>query len=387
MSERPTQIPKEFQGIMSYNPWHDIQDFRQIKNRQDQIQIENRIKKQLEKTLGERFRVRSSQIEYFIENGKLKSKDYPNPVLEQYKLGQEFLKSQGSTETEREAAEIEGLEKIEELFISGKIKSGQKIVAISSRGKRKDSLYKDNIFFVYESNDKKIIETRYHSTHSLEGFQKAAREADKNFPAVNPQNLNDAHFLKNPIITNMDTETILKTFNLDLETQTERQNQEIVDICNPIILSYIKTLAQNPKDIEKKAKENINSIYALADETNKIQKSKSQNKTLINPVGRFTSIDDAILYYAYQPIQEIPWGCPGGQKGFDLSQPQWLQNLARAIGSQRVIDFAPFSHKIEITTERTLCCTCPFCRKKVEATISNGKIACPNCHKEATYSN
>jgi hypothetical protein len=52
-----------------------------------------------------------------------------------------------------------------------------------------------------------------------------------------------------------------------------------------------------------------------------------------------------------------------------------------------------FNHSINITSQvdgkremkRKLKCTCPFCSKKVEATISNGKIHCPECKKSADY--
>ena len=67
------QVPLEFEGIMAYNLRHDIQDFLDLESLQGktppeefahrQIQIINRTKRNLEKAIGERFRVRSSQIE------------------------------------------------------------------------------------------------------------------------------------------------------------------------------------------------------------------------------------------------------------------------------------------------------------------------------------
>src|SRR3989338_8762456 len=113
-------VPREFEGIMTYNPRHDIQDFLDLANLQGkispveftqrQIQTVNRTKRQLAKNLGERFKVRSSQVEYFIENGSLKSPDYPDSVIERYKKGQQFLAENGSTETKREQAEINGMQ-------------------------------------------------------------------------------------------------------------------------------------------------------------------------------------------------------------------------------------------------------------------------------------
>src|SRR3989344_8531800 len=119
-------VPPEFAGITTYNPRHDIQDFLDLNSLQGQIppveftqrqiQTVNRTKRQLAKNLGERFKVRSSQIEYFIENGSLKSPDYPDSVIERYKKGQQFLAENGSTETKREQAEINGMQAIEKIF-------------------------------------------------------------------------------------------------------------------------------------------------------------------------------------------------------------------------------------------------------------------------------
>lgn len=40
----------------------------------------------------------------------------------------------------------------------------------------------------------------------------------------------------------------------------------------------------------------------------------------------------------------------------------------------------------QIEGSRTLCCTCPFCKKEVEAPIKNGKIHCPKCGESASWS-
>jgi len=40
----------------------------------------------------------------------------------------------------------------------------------------------------------------------------------------------------------------------------------------------------------------------------------------------------------------------------------------------------------EASDSKVLCCTCPFCKKQVEATISNGKISCPECNASADWS-
>ena len=120
------QVPTEFEGIMAYNPRHDIQDFLDLAALQGKIPPQefvqrqiltiNRTKRQLEKTVGERFKVRSSQIQYSIDNGMLKSPDYVEPVIQRYEKAQRFLAENGSAETERESAEVEGIRQIEKIF-------------------------------------------------------------------------------------------------------------------------------------------------------------------------------------------------------------------------------------------------------------------------------
>jgi len=38
-----------------------------------------------------------------------------------------------------------------------------------------------------------------------------------------------------------------------------------------------------------------------------------------------------------------------------------------------------------LNASKTLECTCPFCKEKVQAKIHNDRISCPHCHKEAPY--
>ena len=165
------EVPEEFEGIMTYNPRHDIQGFLDLTRLQGEIQPEeftqrqiqtiNRTKRQLVKNLGERFRVRSSQVQYFIENGALKSPDYEEPVLERYKRGQKFLAENGSAETEREESEVYGIREIEKIFSSGKMQNSDKVIIASPKGPE-GTLYNDNYFDVYEQINGKIIMTRYH---------------------------------------------------------------------------------------------------------------------------------------------------------------------------------------------------------------------------------
>ncbi len=384
-------IPEEFQGIINYNPRHDIQDFLDLANLQGkippeefaqrQIQTINRTRRQLEKMLGERFRVRSSQVEYFVEAGKLKSPDYPEPVIERYEEGRRFLVESGSAETEREQTEVDCMRQLEKIFSEGELREDEKVLIVSAKGP-KGSLYNDNYFDVYEQKGDKIIMTRYLSTHSYEGFSRAAQVANSYLNWQEPEKLDAAYFFKRPIVTTLSTDRILEIFAVDPATQPEKINQEIKKDCEPYTAHYIRMLIENPSDIEE-IKKALNTIFNVSDETELKTRPSTWVEAKTIPYPQFASIEQAVNFYGSQPVRIVSNGCPGGQSGFSLNQPSFLKSLGLSIGAMSTVDFAEISNSN--AGEKTLNCKCPFCGMRVEAKISSGKISCPKCHNSAPY--
>ena len=413
------EIPKEFKGIMGYNPRHDIQDYLDLKSLNGKIppeeyaqlliQTNNRTKRQIEKALGERFGVEKSTIEYFIvTDGRLYSPDYPGPIVEEYEKGRRFLTTNGSTETERETAEVEGIAKIQELFTNtSEVSPGSseveeaKIIVISPQSPE-GSLYTENLFDVYQKKSGKINMTRYHSTHSLESFLKAAQAVSPQFRDPS-EGLNAAFFLKTPIRSQKSLEEILAVFGFDKSAQKYQVNQQIIEACTPFILAYIRTLIENPLDIEK-IKLTLNAIYNVADLTEK--QLREEKKTtyatcfLRGPTSKrefeFSEVgpqntNNLINHFGRQPVRPVARGCPGGQKGFNVSQPPLLKQLARAIGAKSVLDFAPFTDDEDEDTSDFQCPgwkVDPETDKKEKCTYiiryGSGVRKCPGCGMEAT---
>lgn len=383
------EIPPQFNGIMSYNPWHDICDHLELRDIEGQLpqseytqlllQTNNRIKRQLEKTIGERFRVRSSEVEYFIQDGKLRSLDLARPVVEQYEKGRRYLKSQGSTETERESAEVQGVQKVEEILASGKLKTGEKVIVASPKGS-KGTLYNDNYFDVYEQNSDKIKMTRYHSTHSLEQFLEASAKANPGLEISQGEPLSAAYFLENPTITKNSIGQITCDFGLDIKTQQERTNRAIIETCMPMILYYVRKVAEKPEDYHQH-RLTINAIYNKADETDRLLKSPQKVAQFNVRQIQNQTIGMAINHYGHQPVRQVSFGCPGGQKGFDLNQPQNLFALGGTIAAQSVLDFAKFD-------EDHSDFRCPGTKDGQPCTYivkyGSGTKKCPECGMEAT---
>lgn len=71
---------------------------------------------------------------------------------------------------------------------------------------------------------------------------------------------------------------------------------------------------------------------------------------------------------------------------FDRLPTQGLTNLPLYTGLDLLNLLNPYSQSAEsLSQEKILPCTCPFCQKKVDAKIANGKISCPNCKKSVDY--
>jgi hypothetical protein len=395
------QIPEDFRGIIAYNPRHDIQDYLNLKNLngkidltqylEKQIQTNNRTRRQLEKAIGERFGVEKSHIEYFVQGSTLKSPDYDEAVIARYKKGQRFLAENGSVETAREDAEVRGIAAVEKIFSQHELRPEQKVIIVSPHGPE-GSLYGENYFDVYEEDEDKIEMTRYHSTHSYNGFLKAAQKADTSFE--NPPEdkvLNAAYFLDKPIITSLSTTEILELFAIDTETQSYRESQEIIAICTPFINGYINTLIENPLEIDR-IKKTVNTIFNIADRE-KQQKDQAKKysglnhphewRTAINSNITPAAILQAIDYYGTQPVRTTNRGCPGGQRGFLVNQPAKLASLARLIGAKSVIDYAPLAKSsLDDEDEDTSDFNCPDCGHLIK--YGAGIKECPDCGKKAT---
>lgn len=402
----PWIVPEEFQGIMGYNPRHDIQDYLDLKNLNGklnpedylklQIQTNTRTQRQLEKALGERFGVEKSTFEYFTDtNGRLRSPDYPEPVVQRYEKGRQFLEQNGSTETGREKADVESIENIEKVITNSNSLQNLTAIIVSAQG-GKESLYTENFFDVWQKNAGRILVTRYHSTHSLEGFLQAAHRTDATFPSPESKNLTAAYFLNRPIVTSVAINAILQLFALDKNAQPYEINQEIIEACTPFVLSYIQTLIENPLDIEK-IKLTINAIYNLADRTEEQIKKRQTQKALFllknagvskipaMSAALYPLIYQQIEYLGRQPVRTVDLGCPGGQKGFSVSQRSLLRNISEIINAKSVIDFANLFDE----DEEVVPFECPG--KKSDGSKCHFIIQpyshitkCPECGAEAT---
>lgn len=398
-------VPKDFEGILAYNPRHDIQDYLDLKNLEGKIpqtqyaelliQTNNRTRRNLEKALGERLAVEKSPFHYFLdETGELWSEDYPEPVIAHWEKGQEFLAENGSNEVAREKAEVEGIKEVRQILAQ---KRDVTLVIASPRAENckhgeeddpkdedEDILYHANYFDIYVQQGKNVTVTRYHSIHSYRGFLDALCQIDPNYQKPQEdQPLSPAYMLARPAETTVPLAEILEKFALDKRTKSTDIEREATEACMPYILSYIATLAKNPLDIET-IKLTWNTIANTFDESvESIELAKRQkayaefvtNRPIFSPPR---NVEAYIQVKGREPVRTVSGGpCPGKQKGFSLSSA--LSGLSRAIGATSVADYAPFANGED---EDHSDFPCPDCGTII--TYGAGITECPGCGLEAT---
>lgn len=110
---------------------------------------------------------------------------------------------------------------------------------------------------------------------------------------------------------------------------------------------------------------------------NEIRPPVKKNKMEIGVA--YPVVQGQILFDPREILSEMKElaGCAGGGGG----------SIGR--GGRGIIDSAGIARAIKFYEgdKKILCCTCPFCKTKVEAVIEGGRISCPNpeCGKSAPY--
>ena len=108
----------ESHPILGYEPFFDVHAYQNLATQKNLIspqefsrrknQLDERTRTNLDTMLGERFNVELSRVTYEIENNHLMSSQHDKPFLEIIRHGQKYRQENGSNDTVRELAEVEG---------------------------------------------------------------------------------------------------------------------------------------------------------------------------------------------------------------------------------------------------------------------------------------
>ena len=366
--------------ILGYDPLFDIQAHQDLLLQKNYIspqefarrkaQLNVRTQRNLETTLGERFNVEVSKVTYEIKNNQLISPLHDEPFIDIIKRGQRYRQENGSGDVERELAEVEGFERLQQIIamsddpVSSEASlnkseaddtgSELKIIIISPQGKP-NSIYQHNFLDVYEKKGNQVTMTRYTTTASYNEFRQAADKIDPfNNLSAKPT---DADFLKNPLSTYQSIEDILNIFPPHEAVITQEDLEKIVEICSQIILDYVN----NPSQLT------FNALLNFADHTLQILKGSGPQTN--HPIKPF-EVAQVISHFGYLPIRQVAAGC-GPQSG----------SLSMVKSSPfSVAEFA-FPGQLA-TSEDTSDFPCPRCGYII--TYGAGIKKCPGCSLEAT---
>lgn len=309
----------ESRPILGYDPLFDIEAYRRLQGLRFQVSVDeyNRLKNQLdtrtrhnlETNLGERFKVELSQVTYQIQKGQLISTQHDEPFLEIIKRGQKYRQENGSNETARELAEVEGFKKVQSLLLdnyptdltsevgSDSSEVDFKVIIISPRG-QKGSIYQHNFFDIYEKRDDRIIMCRYTSCATYKQFREIVETLDP-FNSL-PQDPTDADFLKNPLITYKNIDEILNFFPPDAGTITRKELEGITAICSQLIINYL----DNPSYKTFNALLNFADTIVRKTPTSEVGFDSSE-------VNRPTlkTVEQIIGFYGSLPVRQVLAGC------------------------------------------------------------------------------
>jgi len=331
-------------------------------------------KEQMVKGLGERFHVVLSRYEYDINNGELWGKDMDEPAINSFIRGRDHRREHGNpVDYKREEADVIGFGKIQAIMADRNTPFGTVIMSASQPG-LEGSTYNDNFIDFHtkktDENGRVFVESQRVSSgltmdETLEKISAFATFAiDEDDPA--------ASLLENPIaIENSLTAEDLKFYMYkDHDYMDERTFGVIIKNVSYLIDTYAESLVSAPRD-KNYHRLLANTILNKSDEVAeriKIDGVKVWEK--LSPIPTGYHVGREIEAYGYREVKEVKAGC-GISGGFGL------------VGEESVKSVADFDPK----KERILCCTCPFCKEKVEAVIKNGRIKCPRseCGKSAKW--
>ncbi len=204
----------------------------------------------------------------------------------------------------------------------------------------------------------------------------------------------------------MQNEKLLEVFELYIN-KNPLEREQIEDITrNPIFLKATNNKKYSHKEIVReianvkgtnfaRGKITFEDILELLKDRKEIQECDQEVEQKINEFlekAKNSPVNYEYLEYLLgKTILEIGYisnrisNKQTSRHKIDYKQELKFQQTQAGCNGGGIINTSLGPRKID--EKRILCCECPFCHKKVEAEIYDGKIHCPKCKKEAVWSN
>lgn len=420
----PESVPtKEHQQkkrkIVQYNRDYDSKKYQEVQmlKHTDLSAYEKRVRAldgetffNLETTLAERFHAKVSRRRDLIEHGRIVSAHTHEPLVEMFERGRMARMQDGSSPHDqmREKAEVIGFAKVDARFTSQTqdkpfsfspcTEVNSMIISFSKQGGA-ESVYQHNFYDIFtlkqdERGNRYQTAERFLSSVDEKGYIQKALELDPEYFSQEKYKATqillglteedeiplDVYLLANPLLIVPGT-TVYKTsddvhtdLHAERECMAEDIFQRVIRKNKPYGRNYLQTLRESPYDLNKRDVA-FNAYLNHADEIVELLQNPHK-ETII-----YEAEDDDTLpmpvdvnRLGRRQVRPVDTAC-GWSEGATIAVMEGVQQSPFS-----VLDFAP-------SKERTLKCVCPFCNKKVEAKIGDGKITCPRgaCGKSAPY--
>lgn len=315
------------------------------------------IEMQMVTALGERFNRGLSRYYYKNREGVLYGEHCDEPFLDTLERGRAYREKFGNREDQaREAAEVTGFQKIQNVLGSTETAAGTIVISVSPPG-GDNSIYKHNFYDGFCKNSDDTIEViRFSNALSAEETISRLRELDSTIDT--PDEFTDVALLSTPIILKPDTakgltlEQIHAHLHESHEVMSEEDFAEVQKFCAFLIASYIKALIEDPEDTLRHAWL-FNAILNKADE---VADSLKENRAGLRLIKRADQMSESEVYYlGHQEVRQVDTGCglSGGVEFDQLSQP------GTALGVFSVASFG-----MEQDNHGSLTFDCPHCKYK-----------------------
>lgn len=346
----------------AYNPGFDRRDFMSLSlsDAREKERFSFYIDKQIDTHLGERFNVLQSTITYEIKEGQIFGQDTKEPFLDVIKKG---------VKTEREQAEFEGFEKIQEFFVA-EAKEGDMMLSVSPPGGEYLHNFYD-IFVLREEENKRYIEmSRFSSALTINEYQEKLKPF-KTF-AETPQE-ND--FLSEPIVVNKalfpKPEDLHRYLHKNHEFLTNEEFEIVKKSVKGLKRSYIDSLSES----EEMQLITLNAIYNQADISLQAQKEGNGFLYELQPLFKVPTKQE-IYILGMQRVRIVQTPC-GASGGFLIGEVKEVMNSPFRIFDKSKGEQEWFScPKCKYKANGPVGNTCPGCRLTKEEFIENGGQEC-----------
>lgn len=371
---------KDPRTIVQYELSFDRENYRKINllKTQDSQEYEKQkklldehTKRQLETAIGERLFVGISETRYDLRNGELYNQNSDEPFINVIERGRTYRKEHGSTETEREAAEVIGFEKIQTVLGDADTPIGTMIVSVSPPGTAENTIYKHNFYDIFtkrqnEKGESYIEARRYSSALSLEEYKIRAGEISLTFEKDRYET--DADFLAHPFLVNLKTPQAVHEFlHKEHPYRTQEEFENIKRECHDELTYYINVVSKNPDDVKAQQlafRILMNAVDVAAGERTDIQINKGM------------SFEQRIRELGSLPMIPMSTGC--GFSADMLGGVGGASSFASSTGVMSVSEFG--SGKSDRFGPLQI--QCPSCFVKYERTPNELEKKCKYCNSE-----